>query len=613
MRFILIGVILITSLVTLSGQPQIEATKVITLEARPLGVYLDDVTQVPIVSTTSNFTGLDPKTLEPIWSVNRSNLAGFTQLANSEDNVAEDFEDLLDMPFVQLGPTIVDARTGASLFEEADGIRKIHYSQHLKDNKLLLVRTNTEGDIKLFGFDDESGERKFGVVLSDKVGLVGSKKNAAPPVFDQQGHLRYADDKSLSLIDVKAGKLLWKVDRKAAELFFSPDEKYVLVAEPAGGLLSLGMDKTVFAYDYQTGQSLWNGSKGLKLSDNFVFAQNLGTDELFMVNSDGMNVYDWKTGTQRWKKDFSENAIREIVVEGDLLQVTYKNRLIPVSLKDGKSTMKKGEKIPGLSWFMGTLVDESGKEVADKSATPVPTIQLAGKELRLLSDNKLRWGEEEITYNRLAIDVANGRLATAVVDLEKTNPKDGGYEYKINIYEEGTVYPVSIPFLRGIESIGFNKNGDLIAYNTHLMYHFVAKDGQLDLPTVIIMDYKKRGFETIGKLLGGGDDVVPEYFREEYGLYADIVSGNKKYADIGKLPMGKLPLVGRYGDGLQDSNLDDKKAKKFKIPLFLIFDADSGKLIHQEDAPGDNANFTIDEAHNRIYFMADNELRIYDF
>ena len=62
-------------------------------------------------------------------------------------------------------------------------------------------------------------------------------------------------------------------------------------------------------------------------------------DGYIVVHDEGFNIFDYSPGKQaegRWKKDYGEKNIKDIVVQEDGLMVYFKNRRMLVDLLPGK-------------------------------------------------------------------------------------------------------------------------------------------------------------------------------------------------------------------------------------------------------------------------------------
>jgi len=222
-----------------------------------------------------------------------------------------------------------------------------------------LLELFAKGKIRLYALDPFTSKKVWDIDLREKSGLgqlmasaetSGPKPIALPPLVTASGNLLYHNDKFLASVELKSGKLLWNKKLNPGYIYLNDDATRLLVAEQrGGGLMGLsagGLDKTLYLLDANTGESLW--SKGdSKMGGDIQFIAPYGNDYM-VVHDEGFNIYNYnpdKSATGRWKKDYAEKEIKNVVIQDDGLMVYFKNRRMLISAATGEDLCKKAEKL----------------------------------------------------------------------------------------------------------------------------------------------------------------------------------------------------------------------------------------------------------------------------
>ncbi len=263
--------------------------------------------------------------------------------------------------------SILNVLTGQVLVDGVkDEIKSFSTFYIIPEAELILVELYAKGKVRLYGLDPFTSEMKWDVDLREMSGLgqaVASAETSSPapyvipPLLTANGDLLYHNDKYLASVDLTSGQLKWNNKLDPGYIFQNEDATKLLIAEKRGGLGGMmtmptaggapnKFSKTLYLLDANTGESLW--SKGdSKMDGNIEFIMPYDNGYI-VVHDAGFNIFDYTPGKSaegRWKKDYSEKDVRDIVVEEEGLMVYFKNRRILIDPATGEDIWKKAEKL----------------------------------------------------------------------------------------------------------------------------------------------------------------------------------------------------------------------------------------------------------------------------
>lgn len=336
----------------------------ITLQGGAKSINIHDFTGIPVIQTTETYTAVNPITHEVLWSMGRK---GGAAALESVGGGVIDYVDIYSTAFAYVNGSIVNVLNGDVLIDgEADEIKKFSTFYIVPDAELVLIQLQAKGAERLYALDPFTMEKKWGVQLREQSGLgqaMGSIESDGPgpyiipPLLTAAGNLLYHNDKYLASIDLSNGNLQWNNKLNPGYIFQNEDATMLLVAEKRGGLggaMSMNPDggapnkfsKSLYLLDANTGESLW--TKGdTKMDGNIQFIMPYDNGYI-VVHDEGFNIFDYTAGKQaegRWKKDYGEKNIKDIVVQEDGLMVYFKNRRMLVDPATGEDVWRKPEKL----------------------------------------------------------------------------------------------------------------------------------------------------------------------------------------------------------------------------------------------------------------------------
>jgi len=245
------------------------------------------------------------------------------------------------------------------------------------------------------------------------------------------------------------------------------------------------------------------------------------------------------------------------------------------------------------------------------SKPPLATFTFADQETSILAVNKLKWGEKEIFFGRVAFDATNQRIFTASVNTEKSNPKKELYAYTLRAHlNSGSAAELAISFPYGIEHLEVNERGQLVAYNNHSCRIFAVESGILkEVADNSFARISRKGVKTanrIGRLLGGGDEEpegVPYYLTADYSLTETLATEGFDPASLGSVANRYQPILG----------LKTFAGVKGGIGYFAVIDKETGEEAVHRYMIYDNVNFTHDTEKNLIYLIDGRWIHWYRF
>lgn len=341
----------------LSAQISPQATLNIRGEGKAISIH--GFSGIPIIQTNETYTGVHPVSYEKIWEIDRSKGNAAIESVGGEAPI--DYVDIGSTPFAYLSGSIINVLTGQVLVDATkEDIKRFFNYYIIPEADLILFELGAKGKVKLYGVNPFESALKWGVDLREVSGLGqtlsssdgSSQSSGIAPLLTNNGDLLYHNGKYLASVDLKSGKLKWNNKLDPGYIFLNNDASRILVAERRGGLggaMSFGptkFGKALYLLDANSGESLW--SKGdSKMGGNIQFIMPYESDYI-VVHDEGLNIYSYEPGKAaegRWKKDYSEKGIKDIVVETEGLMVYFKNRRMLVDPTTGDDVWKKAEKL----------------------------------------------------------------------------------------------------------------------------------------------------------------------------------------------------------------------------------------------------------------------------
>ncbi|TAJ12554.1 hypothetical protein DMA11_12145 [Marinilabiliaceae bacterium JC017] len=357
----------------LSAMAEKQPDWTLPMEGKPMAIFKHSFTGIPIVETSNYYYGINYVDKSILWSVKKAagqealnkaeNISAMTG-AGSELTTGSQYEKYREIPFtpfVSINNHFADVSTGKVLIGQGeDKYKNIISHNILPDLYKLLVKVKAESGAKvLYCIDLKSKSLQWKQTLAAPSGAKDIMKAAKAssslgalnvdgftPQTTADNNIVYKHDKVLFLINSSNGDIIWQNECKPGTFFLDNKQQALVVINQASGASNLmaikgpkAFGKEMFAIDLKTGKELWK--KPVKLSEKYTMQVNLD-DELFVVaHEKGVNIYDFKTGTKKWKKDYDTKRVQDIVVKTDGIEVFYGNKIMLINKTTGKKAWKK--------------------------------------------------------------------------------------------------------------------------------------------------------------------------------------------------------------------------------------------------------------------------------
>ncbi|MBB6462152.1 outer membrane protein assembly factor BamB family protein [Flammeovirga kamogawensis] len=334
------------------------------IEGKEKQIFVHDFTGIAVLETTKFYYGIDPVNKTQLWKIEKNvtnealNTAGdISNMAGADlgiDKFAKkSWDPVPNSPLVSIDQQLVNVKTGEILVASG-GYKEVLKSNFLAGAFATVIEVVTEDNQrKLFNIDLNTkkvawetnlGKYSTTAQFVDKTSSIQS--TALAPKTTKSGDLIYKEKKDLVLFDAKTGKEKWRLDCNPGSFFLNDAEDIVVVVEAPSNFTKGAspyapkLSKKIISVDLSNGKPFWK--KPIKLEDNFRSAQNVNANEFLVNYGSGVNIYEFKSGDQRWKKGYKAKNVKEInQKEGEELEVFYSNKVMMVSAKDGEELWKK--------------------------------------------------------------------------------------------------------------------------------------------------------------------------------------------------------------------------------------------------------------------------------
>ena len=357
-----------------------------------------------IAAGAKGLLALDNNSGEVVW--HNKELKGVNK--NSFQNVEG-----LPLFFVEYTPLagktrgiIMNAGTGEIVYDTQDGNYSIKTYHMLVDEACILFELSSEGDRSLMKFSLKTWQPEWTVSIGKPKGLVSKLANSFGvsfikhgPIFSQNGELIVALKSQIISLDKTTGNVLWKHDA-------SKNIK-ALVYSNLNNNLYLGIkgSKKLTVFNPTSGDDITPGK--LKLKGTLLDIVDDGRGNLVLVETEGFNLINPKTGELIWKKSYKIEYLDEVIPYEDgyiAIGKDEKNGSISLVSKDGRKVWDS--KVKGYAYYTtptsagvlyisterSNILDYSnGKDVWDKDVKfkSIPAVTYDNKESKVvLFENK---------------------------------------------------------------------------------------------------------------------------------------------------------------------------------------------------------------------------------
>ncbi len=363
MKKITLLCVLVISMATFASK---KADWKLPIEGKPIAIFKHNFTGIPVIETSRYYYGVNYVDQSILWSVEKpyedetikavtdaAAMVGATEAKQDESG----FVEIPMTPFVNIHNRLADVGTGNILIgNEGNEFTSIIEHDIIPELYKILIKVRSINNANvLYCIDLEKREVEWKQTLStadDNKNIskmlsvaMQSMFSAFAPKVTANKEIVYKNDNDLLLINSSNGEIIWKNECKPGTFFLDNKQQTLVVVEQTSGVGSLtGMSassfgKTIFALDLKNGKELWK--KPVKLDNKFSMHTNFDDEHFVCAHSKGINVFNYKTGEARWKKDYDTKRVQEINIKPDGVEVFYGNEIMLVDATTGKKAWKK--------------------------------------------------------------------------------------------------------------------------------------------------------------------------------------------------------------------------------------------------------------------------------
>ncbi|WP_165040224.1 PQQ-binding-like beta-propeller repeat protein [Dysgonomonas sp. ZJ709] len=610
---------------------QQKANVIVPFGAKVESILINHYTGSVIVKDRDALQSYNPETNTIEWKINDKEISNGNALNNAQaviDNVESgDFLKLLEAkkdeinfidnsPFISLAidnkDVIINSADGKVVYNSGEfGYRVLQSEFMPAENALLLMVINNKTYSCVY-YDLEKGTQKWITELASVDSFLKSLKSllsfksenlSEDKVLTTDSDLYVSINGSLYKMNKADGKIAWQTDFKMSNFFLSESQKNLVMIRTTGNILSSKIALNLL--DVKTGDKLWKDDITTKY---ITYIEDAG-DKILIAHANGFNFYSYADGKKVWKKDAKGNKIKKVISVGnDYLYVADKE--MNLIGKDGISKWKKfieicdneedeiynlgkvdNNRVFYLTDSYGNMVDyTTGKKVWKKDINfdknrPVLYKYDEGQKVYLVYNDKKLY-----KFDPNSVDEKKNEPFAKLKDVKSDHTMAD-----IELFDWG------VSLIGQSDAIGVGFDGEVKYHNT----------------------YKEPGGNKRGWLKGGR------------ALYSFATTGQASFAtDSGKGGFGMSFSGAEDENGRPDfSNTDPLFTARMESRFnalkhnseyaFLINKAESGgaELVKVRKSDGKEVDrisvesekpiYEIDHVTNNVYYIYDNEMRVY--
>lgn len=325
-------------------------------------IFFNDFTQTPIVECEDQYLGIDQSTKSVAWTINKSSLGAkaLSVLSSNNNSVAKDYNEIYNTHIAACSAVVFDVATGEIILgNNENSFDQFVSGDAIPELNIALVKVRTDGVHYLYGIDIATNKVLWKTQLEKSTVASGIIKASVGKMYGlnltrqlvaprfNNGNVIYASGKVLYAIDGKTGTIKWQKDANPALFAINPNGKYVLVAEPKGGVTTgqEGYSRKLSCFNTTTGDNVWGD---FKLDNAFVAMDFINDNEVVIAELGGIQKYDISTAKELWKKRHGGPATNGLLVTNEGIKHYYGNKIQLVDIANGTELWKKEIKLDGL-------------------------------------------------------------------------------------------------------------------------------------------------------------------------------------------------------------------------------------------------------------------------
>ncbi|MGG6231093.1 PQQ-binding-like beta-propeller repeat protein [Tenacibaculum sp. SDUM215027] len=613
----------------------------LTLDSKISDVYLHNLTGIPVTTTDGGVYGVNGETGEKIWEFKET---GFIKNLNAlGQNGGSSFSEVALSPFGKFNQTIFNIKTGHKILDEkTNGYKGIFDDKFVfGSNAILFFAKTDKTEAKLFltSIENDNIIWESSIKTNKKLGSLLLGGAGAYNFIQNENKVAFTAGKTVFLINKSDGKVILSEKYDAGKLFFTEDNKSLIIVENkssslVGGAIKAGftmglsligkkvIGKELIAFNVNSGKEVWK--KPIKLDEGFVDYQ-FEDGKLFLIHEDGAKLFDYHTGKEAWKKEFKRKKVKGVEKTDEGYIVYYKNKKHLVD-NTGKKVWKKPQKVIKNVDFEVDDEEEFTTFSYDKGTifvTPYRIEYFQNGEEKRVYKIKLDEKSDKLTYHKKN----NSLILLSGKKLYILNPDKG--------LGKDQVKKIDFNDASKITSVEIRDNGYFINSN----WEYVITDFK---GNVIKNEYFKQPGEGFRHLKNFGSYALGFTGFGMQGLgYANATYGSAlvgsgafvgkqntinrgiKHANKGISQFNEGTMISDVGELLWDGDRYNAfkatknnaffYANKGGKKVLVQVNKDSGDTVETYEFGVDKPKYKIDKPAKKIYFSKGKDLKIFSY
>lgn len=325
-------------------------------------IFFNDFTQTPIVESEDKYIGIDQSTKSVAWSIDKSSLGAkaLSVLSSNNNSIAKDYSEIYNTHIAVCSAVVFDVATGEIILgNNENSFDQFVSGDAIPELNIALVKVRTDGFHYLYAIDIATNKVLWKTQLEKSTiasGLIKASvgrmyglnftRQLLDPIVNNS-NIIYASGKILYAIDSKNGKITWQKEANPAFFSITPNGKYIITAEPKGGVTSgqEGYSRKISCFDAATGDNVW---ASVKLDGFFKGLSFVNDNEVVIADDQQVQKYEIATAKGLWKKPHKGTNTSAAVVTNEGIKHYYGNKIQLLDVATGAELWKKEIKLVGL-------------------------------------------------------------------------------------------------------------------------------------------------------------------------------------------------------------------------------------------------------------------------
>lgn len=628
-----ITMVLFMTLVGYNGFSQRVADEVLKMNSKIEDLTQNSITGIIVVKEGNVVKGISPETKTEIWSFDADKTVGSATALETFSKVDTDnlfaskriLNPIEGTPYIEAlvnyKTVLINSGDGKVVYNSANYKYTVFNSQFLYGDNEYLVKGVEDGKVIASLIDLNTGDVKWKTVQGEAKSMFSSmftfKANQSNEAEVSNNMIYSLYCGKLSAIDRTNGNLKWVGDIEYTKVFPTQNNKNLVVINSKG---MLSAKQYLNVLDSETGKPIWEEAIKTKY---IVYLEDWGT-KLLVAHNSGFNFYNLNDGSKVWKKDARGDGLKKVIpIDGDYLYVA-ENEMMLID-KDGQKKWKSFIEISDNKEDAINCLEKVDDKVLYLTAT-------YGNMVDYKSGKKLWRGNLKFNENRPLLNVFDEENNQFLVyndeklfkfDTKVTDKPDAFA--KVNIKKEKELNSIEL-FSWGValsgptEVMGVSKEGKILYQRIYTQ----PGDGGRAWGSALA---------TAGSIGFGVASVTNTIFGSEWTMTTIDPTTGKEYTSVvktrnesqlrraGNQAVASAVLADvskRFGQRYQAMKQnrdysyifakDEATSKKVLVKVKKEDGTELDKIVFENLRP----IYEIDPATQSIYYICENELRIFN-